>query len=88
LFAYLATLPKDLQFFVEVRHPDWFSDAKAAKELFDKLRELNIGAIIADAAGRRDCVHMHLTVPKAFIRFTGNSLHTQTMQGWMTGLKE
>ncbi|MBD0333461.1 MAG: DUF72 domain-containing protein, partial [Chitinophagaceae bacterium] len=34
-----------------------------------------IGSIITDTAGRRDMVHMHLTVPKAFIRFVGNSLH-------------
>ena len=30
--------------------------------------------MITDTAGRRDCVHMYLTVPKAFIRFVGNSL--------------
>jgi uncharacterized protein YecE (DUF72 family) len=74
LFNFLAKLPTDLQFFVEVRHPDWFLP-QHAKELFDKLRELNIGAIITDTAGRRDCCHMHLTVPKAFIRYVGNSLH-------------
>ncbi|MFT3932263.1 MAG: DUF72 domain-containing protein [Chitinophagaceae bacterium] len=75
LFAYLKTLPTDLQFFLEVRHPDWFSDKTVNKELFDTLRELKIGAVITDTAGRRDCAHMHLTVPKTFIRYVGNSLH-------------
>ncbi|MEO5682730.1 MAG: DUF72 domain-containing protein [Chitinophagaceae bacterium] len=75
LFAYLKTLPTDLQFFLEVRHPDWFAEKGIQKELFDTLRELNIGAVITDTAGRRDCAHMHLTVPKAFIRYVGNSLH-------------
>ncbi|HKP31747.1 MAG TPA: DUF72 domain-containing protein, partial [Chitinophagaceae bacterium] len=75
LFSYLKTLPKDVQFFVEVRHPDWFSDKTAKNELFSVLQELKLGAIITDTAGRRDCCHMHLTTPKTFIRFVGSSLH-------------
>lgn len=31
--------------------------------------------MITDTAGRRDCAHMELTVPKTFIRYVGNSLH-------------
>ena len=75
LFSYLKTLPTDLAFFLEVRHPDWFADKAIHKELFDTLRSLKIGAVITDTAGRRDCAHMELTVPKAFIRYVGNSLH-------------
>lgn len=75
-FGYLKTLPADLSFFVEVRHPDWFADPSLNKELFDTLQSLNIGAVITDTAGRRDCAHMQLTVPKAFIRYVGNSLHS------------
>ena len=74
-FDYLKTLPANLQFFAEVRHPDWFADKIVRKELFDTLRSLNIGAVITDTAGRRDCAHMELTVPKTFIRYVGNSLH-------------
>ena len=75
LFDYLASLPKDLQFFLEVRHPGWFAKEDVQKELFETLTGLNIGAVITDTAGRRDCAHMHLTVPKTFIRYVGNSLH-------------
>ena len=75
LFKYLRSLPADLQFFVEVRHPAWFTDADNRKELFSMLRHLNIGAVITDTAGRRDCAHMELTFPKTFIRYVGNSLH-------------
>jgi uncharacterized protein YecE (DUF72 family) len=75
LFDYLASLPKDLPFFLEVRHPDWFAKADIQKEMFETLASLNMGAVITDTAGRRDCAHMHLTVPKAFIRYVGNSLH-------------
>lgn len=75
LFDYLASLPKDLQFFLEVRHPDWFAKEDMRKEMFETLTALNMGAVITDTAGRRDCAHMHLTVLKAFIRYVGNSLH-------------
>ncbi|MBC7888507.1 MAG: DUF72 domain-containing protein [Ferruginibacter sp.] len=75
LFIYLDSLPGDLQFFVEVRHPEWFADAEVANELFSKLRELKIGAVITDTSGRRDCAHMYLTLPGVFIRYVGNSLH-------------
>lgn len=75
LFDYLGTLPKDMQFFLEVRHPEWFSNKTICKELFQTLTSLNMGAVITDTAGRRDCAHMHLTIPKAFIRYVGNSLH-------------
>jgi len=75
LFDYLRSLPTDLQFFLEVRHPDWFADTVIRDELFATLRQLNIGAVITDASGRRDCAHMYVTVPKTFIRYVGNSLH-------------
>jgi uncharacterized protein YecE (DUF72 family) len=75
LFEYLSSLPKDLQFFLEVRHPDWFGKEKEREDMFSFLRENNMGAVITDTAGRRDCAHMHLTIPKVFIRYVGNSLH-------------
>ena len=75
LFDLLASLPKDLQFFLEVRHPDWFGKEKDSTEMFEFLNSKNIGVVITDTAGRRDCAHMHLTIPKAFIRYVGNSLH-------------
>jgi uncharacterized protein YecE (DUF72 family) len=75
LFTFLKSLPTDLQFFLEVRHTDWFTKPDITKELFETLQSLNIGAVITDTAGRRDCAHMHLTLPKTFIRYVGNSLH-------------
>lgn len=76
LFTYLKSLPADVQFFLEVRHPDWFSKEKDRNDMFAFLRDHNIGAVITDTAGRRDCAHMHLTIPRAFIRYVGNSLHS------------
>jgi uncharacterized protein YecE (DUF72 family) len=79
LFDFLRSLSTDpiaigLQFFMEVRHPDWFKE-KIAQELFSALKEMKMGAVITDTAGRHDCAHMYVTIPKAFIRFVGNNLH-------------
>ena len=74
LVEYLSSLPKDVSFFLEVRHPDWFLQAHF-NELLQQLKKLKIGFVITETAGRRDCCHMHLTIPKAFIRYVGNSLH-------------
>ena len=99
LFEFLRSLPTDLQFFLEVRHTDWFAKADICNELFTTLASMNIGAVITDTTGRRDCAHMHLTIPKAFIRYVGNSLHAtdytridewvNRMKYWLgSGLKE
>ena len=74
IFTFLRSLPVDLQFFVEVRHPEWFRNEPLFRELLSNLLSLNMGIVITDTAGRRDCCHMHLTIPKTFIRFVGNSL--------------
>jgi uncharacterized protein YecE (DUF72 family) len=74
LLKYLESLPTDLQFFLEVRNPDWFNSKAETESLLTILKKLNVGYIITDTAGRRDCVHMYLSVPKAFVRFVGNSL--------------
>jgi len=74
LFDYLEKLPKNIPFFLEVRHPDWFN-APASDELFQQLRKLPIGSVITDTAGRRDAIHINLTTAKAMVRFIGNDLH-------------
>lgn len=99
LFAFLTSLPKDIQFFLEVRHPEWFSNETHLNDMLAFLSANKMGAVITDTAGRRDCAHMHLTVPKAFIRYVGNSLHNtdytridawiQRMKYWLDkGLEE
>jgi uncharacterized protein YecE (DUF72 family) len=75
LFTFLQSLPKDISFFLELRHPDWFAQDVERRELFNTLYLQKTGAVITDTAGRRDCAHMHLTMPKTFIRFVANSLH-------------
>lgn len=74
-FEYAGSLPGDLSFFVEERWAGFFADKELRKRYYARLSELGMGAIITDAAGRRDVLHMRLTTPKTFIRFVGNSLH-------------
>ena len=73
--AFIQAIPKDIELFVELRNPQWFSDKEAFEKVFSMLERNNAGSIITDASGRRDCVHMRLTTPVAFIRFVGNGLH-------------
>jgi uncharacterized protein YecE (DUF72 family) len=75
LQTYLEGLPTDLDVFVELRHKNWFSDNIVRKDVFQMFASLSKGAVITDAAGRRDAVHMELPTPHAFIRFVGNGLH-------------
>jgi len=74
LRAYLEHLPTDVPVYVEVRHKEWFANPEARDGLFNMLRDLNTGAVITDASGRRDCLHMTLPTPHAFIRYVGNGL--------------
>ncbi len=91
LKTYLEQLPKDIPVFVEVRHKEWFAVPGVREQLFNMLHDLNIGAVITDAAGRRDCVHMELPTPHAFIRFVGNSLDRtdyQRVDEWVARIKD
>jgi uncharacterized protein YecE (DUF72 family) len=92
LESYLEKLPKDLKVFVEVRHQSWFADPICRKQLFEMLNRVGKGAIITDASGRRDCLHMELSIPEVFIRFVGNGLAHQAsdfarVDEWVLRLK-
>jgi len=71
LLGYIATLPKHFQYFVEVRHEEWFSNPVMFGHLTEGLSKFGVGLVITDAPGRRDVLHMALTVPKLFLRFVG-----------------
>jgi uncharacterized protein YecE (DUF72 family) len=72
---FLESIPKDFKVFVELRHQGWYNDPEIFKKMFDVFEHAKAGSVITDASGRRDCVHMRLTRPEAFIRFVGNGLH-------------
>jgi uncharacterized protein YecE (DUF72 family) len=72
--SYMTSLPKDMEVFLEVRHKDWYTPENQ-KLLGDFLEANKFGFVITDTSGRRDMMHMELTIPKAFIRFVGNNMH-------------
>lgn len=74
LLLYKEVVP-DYGLAVELRHPLWFASPLARAEVFALLEALEVTAVIADVAGRRDVLHQHLTTPTAFIRFNGHDLH-------------
>jgi len=74
LKRYLEALPKNKQVHIELRHKDWFSTPSNGGDIFHLLKQLQIGTVISDTMGRRDCVHMALTTPRAFIRFVSSDL--------------
>jgi uncharacterized protein YecE (DUF72 family) len=91
LKAYLQQLPTDVPVFVELRHKDWFAVPENRDQVFQMFSDLNIGAVITDATGRRDCVHMQLPTPHAFIRFVGNGLHPTDytrVDEWVARIKQ
>jgi uncharacterized protein YecE (DUF72 family) len=89
--TFIAALPDDVDLFVELRHDDWFEDKEAFQNIFAILEKHKAGSIITDASGRRDCVHMRLTTPEAFIRFVGNGLHSTDytrIDDWVQRIKQ
>lgn len=79
LELFIKSLPRDQRFFIELRHEEWFSNPIHRKAVFSLLAKYKIGSVIADTPGRRDCVHMELTVPEAYIRFNGLGSDHQTI---------
>lgn len=89
--AFIESLPEEVELFTEFRHPEWFSNQQAFDQVFEVLKKQKSGAIITDASGRRDCVHMRLSTPEAFIRFVGNGLHPTDytrIDDWVQRMKQ
>ena len=86
ILNFLGNLPPGQNVFVELRHPAWFLPSDDTTTFFDTLEELRCGVVITDTLGRRDAVHMRLTVPSAFVRFNGYGLHPtdyQRIDAWV-----
>jgi uncharacterized protein YecE (DUF72 family) len=91
LKTYLQSLDPTNPVHLEVRNKGWFAEADHRKELFSFLYDHNVGTVISDTSGRRDCVHMELTTPNAVIRFVGNDLAQsdyKRMDDWVERLSE
>ena len=88
--SFLKSIPHKWPVFTEVRGTDWFKNGYHS-DLYVVLQSRKQGTIITDSAGRRDAVHMHLTIPQCFIRFVGNALHETDyarIDHWVERLKK
>ncbi|GEO08738.1 DUF72 domain-containing protein [Segetibacter aerophilus] len=84
VLSYLETLPKDLQFFLEVRNREWFEE-NTYTELLESLRRLKVGLIISDNEIRP--LLFDLTVPKCWIRYTSSGEFSR-LDRWFEKLNE
>jgi uncharacterized protein YecE (DUF72 family) len=87
---FIQAIPKELKLFVELRNEAWFEEEEHFDAVFDMLERNGTGAVITDVAGRRDCAHMRLTTPEAFVRFEGNDLHPtdySRIDSWVQRIK-
>ena len=90
LVTYLEGWPHDVTLFTEVRHPQWFADRQIRDRFLHMLQKLNMGLVLTDTSGRRDGVHLELTIPKAFIRFVSNKDHSSNfsrIDEWIRRIK-
>ena len=69
--SFVEHWPKHVPLAIEFRHTDWYNDPSVSDDLYALLESHGIANVITDTAGRRDLLHMRLTTPSAFIRFTG-----------------
>lgn len=77
---YAARVPLAL----ELRHRDWFRSG--GDEVFSLFEEHGVLAVLTDVAGRRDVLHMRLTVPEVLLRFVGNTPHesdSRRIEDWV-----
>ncbi len=90
LQSFIEQWPQGIPLAVEVRHKDWYEDKVVNNELLSLLKQYNITHIITDTAGRRDLVHMQLTTPKTFIRYTGANHESDytRLDDWLKRIKK
>lgn len=90
LEAFVQAWPKEFPLTLELRHPDWYSQGDVAERLYHLLESNGISHVITDTAGRRDLMHMRLTTPFAFIRYTGANHESDytRMDDWLDRIGE
>lgn len=73
LQAFVEYLPKDINFAIELRAPEWFETEAIQKEWHQLFKENNILPVLTDTPGRRDVLHFRMVNNHLFVRFVGGS---------------
>ncbi len=87
LLDFLKFLPKNIQYFLELRNANWYPLQEKYCNFLNQLYLLNIGLVITDTPGIRYPAHMLLTTPKVFVRFVGignTDLDKQRLANWQS----
>jgi uncharacterized protein YecE (DUF72 family) len=90
LAHFVEQWPKDVKLSVELRDTNWYNDETIARDLYALLEENGVSNTITDTAGRRDLIHMRLTTPSCFVRYTGanHSSDYTRLDDWFERLKK
>ena len=75
LEKFFQSFPMEIPLAVELRHESFFETEANLNRTVELLEEYKKAFLITDVAGRRDILHMALTINTAMIRFVGNNLH-------------
>jgi uncharacterized protein YecE (DUF72 family) len=76
---------------IEFRHPAWFRDQMLPDPLINLLYRHKASAVITDAPGRRDVLHMSLMCSQVMVRFLGcfpSSRDDQRLKAWAQRIQD
>ena len=73
LEQFVKYLPKELDFAIELRAPEWFENESIQKEWHQLFIENNIIPVLTDTPGRRDVLHFRIVNSHLFVRFVGGA---------------
>ncbi|MCB0755332.1 MAG: DUF72 domain-containing protein [Flavobacteriales bacterium] len=84
VITFVENWPKAIPLAMEFRHTDWHTETSVADELHHLLQTHSISNVITDTTGRRDMLHMRLTTPSVFVRFTAanHPVDDQRLDDW------
>jgi uncharacterized protein YecE (DUF72 family) len=88
--AFIPTVAKAGNIALELRNPGWFDNTDTVSRTAELLRDHNVTWVITDTPGRRDVIHMVVTAPRIFIRFSGCNvpeLDYARMDAWVERLE-
>lgn len=71
LEKFIQSLPLDMQFALELRAPEWYSDKIIQQEWCNLFAEYNIIPVLTDTPGRRDVLHFCVVNNHFFARYVG-----------------
>ncbi len=82
--------PKDIPLGIELRNTEWFNEESVANEVYELFENNEVSNIITDTAGRRDLLHMRLTLSNVFVRYVGANHESDyaRLDDWLERLKK